>query len=116
MAPEYTIGLSANYEIELENGGALIPHIQVSYSDDYYAFDINTPETRVDAHSIVDARVAWIVNENVQVDFFVKNLTDEEVLTRAVIHSQIKDGQPMNSVQANWNDPRTWGISLKYTF
>jgi len=116
MAPEYTIGLSANYEITLSNDGALIPHIQVNYSDDYYAFDVNTPETKVDAHAIVDARVTWIINEDVQVDFFVKNLTDEEVLTRAVIHSQIRDSKPLNSVQANWNDPRTWGVSLKYTF
>jgi outer membrane receptor protein involved in Fe transport len=116
MAPEYTIGLSANYVIELDNDGALIPHIQASYSDDYYAFDINSPETKVDAHVIVDARLTWIINENVKVDFFVKNLTNEEVLTRAVVHSQIKDGQPINSVQANWNDPRTWGASLKYTF
>lgn len=116
MAPEYTIGLAANYEFALSNGGALIPHIQISYSDDYYAFDVNTPETKVDAHATVDARLTWLVNEDVQVDFFVKNLTDEAVLTRAVVHSQIRDSKPLNSVQANWNDPRTWGASLKYTF
>lgn len=116
MAPEYTVGLAANYEFGLSNGGALIPHIQVTYSDEYYAFDVNTPETKVDAHAIVDARLTWLINDDVQVDFFVKNLTDEEVLTRAVVHSQIVDAQPINSVQANWNDPRTWGASLKYTF
>ncbi|XQW86329.1 TonB-dependent receptor [Thalassotalea piscium] len=116
MAPEYTIGLSANYEIVLDNDSALIPHIQVNYSDDYYAFDVNTPETKVDAHAMVDARVSWIVNEDVQVDFFVKNLTDKAVLTRAVVQTQIRNNQPINSVQANWNDPRTWGVSLKYSF
>lgn len=116
MAPEYTVGLAANYEFGLSNGGALIPHIQITYSDEYYAFDVNTPETKVDAHAIVDARLTWLINDDVQVDFFVKNLTDEEVLTRAVVHSQIVDAQPINSVQANWNDPRTWGASLKYTF
>lgn len=116
MAPEYTIGFSANYEFALSNDGALIPHIQVNYSDDYYAFDVNTPETKVDAHAMIDARVTWIINEDVQVDFFVKNLTDEAVLTRAVVQSQIRDAKPLNSVQANWNDPRTWGVSLKYAF
>ena len=116
MAPEYTVGLAANYEFGLSNGGALIPHVQITYSDEYYAFDVNTPETKVDAHAIVDARLTWLINDDVQVDFFVKNLTDEEVLTRAVVHSQIVDAQPINSVQANWNDPRTWGASLKYTF
>ena len=116
MSPEYTIGLAATYEIDLGDGAYLIPHVQVNYSDDYYAFDINIPEAKVDAHAIVDARLTWIVSENVQVDFFMKNATDKEVLTRAVVHSQIRDGKPLNSIQANWNDPRTWGASLKYTF
>jgi iron complex outermembrane receptor protein len=116
MSPEYSIGLAATYEADLGNGGFLIPHIQVNYSDDYYAFDTNIPEAKVDAHAMVDARVSWIINEDVQMDFFVKNLTDEEVLTRAVVHSQIRDAKPLNSVQANWNDPRTWGASIKYTF
>jgi len=116
MAPEYTLGLGINYEFTLGNDGALIPHLQISYSDDYYAFDVNSPETKVDAHAIVDARMSWIINEDVQVDFFIKNLTDEAILTRAVVHSQIRDGQPINSVQANWNNPRTWGASLKYSF
>jgi outer membrane receptor protein involved in Fe transport len=116
MAPEFTLGLGATYEIDLGNGALLIPHIQVSYSDDYYAFDLNIPETKVDAHAIVDARVSWIISESVQMDFFVKNLTNEAVLTRAVVHSQIRDSKPLNSVQANWNDPRIWGASIKYTF
>ncbi|MFT7006100.1 MAG: iron complex outermembrane receptor protein [Colwellia sp.] len=116
MAPEYTVGFGATYEVDLGNGAFVIPHIQVSYSDDYYAFDTNIPEAKVDAHAMVDARVSWIINENVKMDFFVKNLTDEAVLTRAVVHSQIIDSKAANSVQANWNDPRTWGVSLKYTF
>ena len=116
MSPEYSIGLAATYEVDLGNGAFLIPHIQLNYSDDYYAFDTNIEEAKVDAHAMIDARVSWIINENVQVDFFVKNLTDEAVLTRAVVNSKIIDSKPANSVQANWNDPRTWGASLKYTF
>lgn len=116
MAPEYTIGLGATYEVYLGDNSYVIPHIQVNYSDKYYAFDTNIPEAKVDAHAMVDARVSWIIKENIQMDFFVKNLTDEVILTRAVVHSQIRDSKPLNSVQANWNDPRTWGVSLKYTF
>ncbi|PAJ76281.1 TonB-dependent receptor [Pseudoalteromonas sp. NBT06-2] len=116
MSPEYSLGFAATYEVDLGNDSYLIPHIQVNYSDAYYAFDLNIPETKVDAHAMIDARISWVVTENIQVDVFVKNLTDEAVLTRAVVHSQIVDSKPVNSVQANWNDPRTWGASLKYTF
>lgn len=116
MSPEYTLGLAATYEHHLGGDAYLIPHLSINYSDDYYAFDTNIDEVKVDAHAMVNARMTYIINENVQIDFFVQNLTDEEVLTRGVVHSQIVNGAPANSVQANWNNPRIWGASFKYTF
>ena len=62
------------------------------------------------------ARVSWEVNENLNIDFFANNLTDEEVLTRAVVQSQVLNSLPINSIQANWNNPRTYGVSLQYKF
>ncbi len=116
MAPDYSIGLSANYEFYLGDDEYVIPHIQLNYLDDYYAFDVNIPEVKVDAHVIADARVTWLVNDALTVEAFVKNIGDREVLTRSVVHSQIRNGLPINSVQANWNNPRTWGLSLRYNF
>jgi iron complex outermembrane receptor protein len=116
MSPKYSIGLAATYEFDLGGSSYLIPHIQTNYVDDFYAFDINIPEVKVDAHFMANARVTWVVNENLQVDMFVNNLTNKTVLTRAVVHSQIVNSLPVNSVQANWNTPRTWGVSLKYIF
>ncbi|TMO62488.1 TonB-dependent receptor [Pseudoalteromonas aurantia] len=116
MSPEYTLGLAATYEYELGNDAYLIPHISIKYSDDYYAFDTNIDEVKVDAHAIIDARLTYIINDNIQLDFFVQNVGDEQVLTRGVVHSQIVNGAPANSVQANWNNPRIWGASFKYTF
>ena len=116
MSPEYTLGLAATYEYDLGDESYLIPHISMKYSDDYYAFDTNIEEVKVDAHAMVSARMTYIMNENLQLDFFIQNLTDKEVLTRGVVHSQIVNGAPANSVQANWNNPRTWGASLKYSF
>ncbi|MBT3136206.1 TonB-dependent receptor [Alteromonas sp. ALT199] len=116
MSPDYTLGLSARYEYSLPNGGYLTPYLHVNFVDDHYAFDINIPETKVDAHAMVTARISWEVNENLNVDFFANNLTDEEVLTRAVVQSQVLNGLPINSIQANWNNPRTYGVSLQYKF
>ncbi|GGD58475.1 TonB-dependent receptor [Lacimicrobium alkaliphilum] len=115
MSPGYTFGLSGRYEIELDEG-LLTPYLQLTFVDDYYAFDTNIPEAKVDAHIMANARISWEINDNIQLDVFANNLTDEAVLTRAVVHSQIVDGLPINSVQANWNNPRTFGISLKYSF
>ena len=116
MSPEYTLGFTARYEHEISADSYLTPYLQVTLVDDYYAFDTNIPEAEVDAHAMVDFRLVYTVNENLEVEAFVKNLTDEEVLTRAVVHSQIIGGLPANSVQASWNNPRTWGLTAKYTF
>ena len=116
MSPDYTLGLSARYEYALSNGGYVTPYLHVNFVDDHYAFDINIPETKVDAHAMVTARVSWEVNENLNIDFFANNLTDEEVLTRAVVQSQVLNSLPINSIQANWNNPRTYGVSLQYKF
>ncbi|MBG9996345.1 TonB-dependent receptor [Pseudoalteromonas sp. NZS127_1] len=116
MAPEYSMGLSARYEFSLGGDSYLVPYIQMNYLDDYYAFDTNIPEVRVDAHLMADARLTWFINDSVQIEAYVKNIGDKAILTRGVVHSQIVDGLPANSVQANWSNPRTWGASLKYQF
>jgi len=117
LSPEFSFGFSATYDFFLPNDSTLSPSVNVNYVDDYYAFDVNTPETRVDAHAIADARLTWRHGEKgIEVEAFILNIGDEQVITRAVVHSQLRNNLPINSVQANWNDPRTWGVSLRYNF
>ena len=121
LAPEFTFGLGGAYDFHLNSSklgrSVLTPSIQLKYVDDYYAFDVNIPETLQDSHVISDARLTWSLKEDtVRAEIFVMNMFDEEVLTRAVVHSQLVGGLPINSVQANWNNPRTFGASLRYAF
>lgn len=44
----------------------------MSYSGDYYAFDLNIPETKFDEHAFFDAPVTWIINENMQMKCLLK--------------------------------------------
>ena len=117
LSPEYTAGLSVLYDMQLANGSILTPYVGLNYVGSYYAFDINIPEVEQDAHLNADLRLTW-VNEDagLTLEAFMLNALDEEVMTRAVVHSQIVDGLPANSVQVNWNNPRTWGFSLKHSF
>jgi iron complex outermembrane receptor protein len=117
LAPEYTVSLAAAYDIQLSGGSVLTPSISLTSVDDYYAFDVNIPEVQQDAYTNVDARLTWTNDDKgIAIDAFVMNATDEQVLVRAVVHSQIVNNLPANSVQANWNNPRTWGVSFRYSF
>lgn len=88
MTSEYTLGLSALYHFYLDETSYLTPYIQLSYKDDYYAFDTNIPEVKVNAHLMADARLTWTVNDRTDIQFFIENLTNQNVLSRAVVHSQ----------------------------
>lgn len=117
LAPEYTVNFAAVYDIHMSGGSVLRPSINLQLVDDYYAFDVNIPETKQDGYLNADARLTWFLEDKgIAIEAFVMNLTDEEVLVRAVVHSQIINGLPANSVQANWGNPRTWGVSFRYSF
>ena len=65
---------------------------------------------------MINARVSWEVNDQLTLEAYIDNLTDKTVMTRAVVHSQIRNGLPINSVQANYNNPRMAGVTVKYAF
>ncbi len=115
MSPEHSIGLSVYYDFNLSSGDLITPYLKLNYLDDYYAFDVNIPETQVASHWMLDANITWQIDD-LTLALFVKNVTNETVLTRAVVHSQIVNGLPANSIQANWNNPRTLGLTIKYAY
>ena len=114
LSPEYQIGVSAAYTIYLGDM-ILTPSATINFVDDYYAFDVNIPEVKVDAHNIINLRLSLEMMEG-QLFFeaFMLNAGDEEVITRAVVHSQLQGAIPFNSIQVNYNNPTTWGLSAKY--
>lgn len=116
FSPKLNISLSSLYQIELESYGIVSSFVTVNYIDDYFAFDTNIPETLVDSHYIINAQVHWEPSSNWKISLNIDNLTDKSVMTRSVVHSQLVNGLPANSVQANWNDPRTYEIRLHYLF
>ena len=117
LSPEYTLGIFAKYDFTLPNGTTLSPSVSTTFVGDYFGFDTNIPETKVESHAITNIRATWESGRTgLEVSAFVNNVTDETVLKRAVVHSQLVNALPANSVQANWNNPRVWGMSAKYSF
>jgi len=117
LSPEFTLSFNASYVIDLANGSTLTPYLQTTWVDDYYTFDVNIPETLQDSHTKTDIRLTWRnADGDIAIEGFVLNAEDEEVLARTVVHSQLPDGVPTSSVQANYANPRTWGLSLRANF
>lgn len=124
LSPAYQASVGVSYSIRLGNS-TLTPSVNTTLVDDYYAFDVNIPEVLQPSHYIIDARLTWATDGGLEVDLFALNINDEAVITRAVVHSQRADvtvnevlvkGVPLNSVQVNYNNPRTYGASIRYRF
>ncbi len=114
MSPEFTLGSQVSYNWALDNNSVITPYVQVYYSDSYYGFDLNMPGNKQDSYAKWDLRLMWDSPSGaIHLNAFVLNVTDEEVFTRALIFNPTPT---VGSIQANWNNPRTWGVSMRYNF
>jgi outer membrane receptor protein involved in Fe transport len=116
ISPEFTIGTQVSYDFELANNSIITPYVQLYHSDDYYGFDLNMPGNNQDSFTRWDLRLMWDSPTGVfHVNAFVLNASDEEVFNRALIFNPGSDPE-LGSIQTNWANPRTWGVSVRYNF
>ena len=114
-SPEWTGQLRATYDIDLGNIGGLTLSSDVSYQDDMYTnspIDTNNPiktAQQADAYYIWNASLAWLSSdESWRVAVEGKNLNDERELVNS-FDIELVAG-------AGYNPPRTWAVSVGYTF
>jgi len=116
MSPDFTFGTQVSYNWVLANNSVITPYVQLYYSDDYYGFDLNMPGNKQDSYARWNLRLMWdSPSGNWHVNAFVLNAGNEEVFTRALIFNPGSDPE-LGSIQTNWNNPRTWGVAVRYTF
>ena len=116
LSPEFSTGLQVSYDVVLGNGSVLTPFLQTTYTGKYYAHDVNVPGVDQGAHTKSDLRLIWTsANSRIQAQAFVLNVEDEAVLNRVVVFNP-GGTVDLASLQAHWNNPRTWGVSVTYNF
>ena len=116
LSPEFSAGAQIGYDVVLANGSVVTPFAQTTYTGDYYAHDVNLPGTDQAAHTKSDLRLIWTsADSRIQAQAFVLNVENEAVLNRVVVFNP-GGTQDLASLQAHWNNPRTWGLSVSYSF
>ena len=116
LSPDLTLGLQVGYDFELAGGSVLRPFLQTTYTSEYAAHDVNVEGVFQDAHTKSDVRLVWVnADGNLEIQGYVLNIEDEAVLNRVVVFNP-GGTTDLASLQANWNNPRTWGVSLSYSF
>tara|TARA_X000001388_G_C2229515_1_gene122562 strand:+ start:406 stop:2643 length:2238 start_codon:yes stop_codon:yes gene_type:complete len=111
QSPKLTFALSADYEIETENGGLVTLGGAISYKDEQFFSEFNTSRLSQDAYTIADARISYLLpNSDIEISLWGKNITDEEIVGGAFA---ISSGR---SIGRTFLPPRTYGIGFKTSF
>jgi iron complex outermembrane receptor protein len=108
-SPEYSGSVYASYDIDLGSAGKLIPYAIVTFSGKFFGQPFNSPLDTQKAFEKIDLRLTWQVNDRVELQGFVTNVTDKATATRFVF-----GGGP--ALQASFAPPRQYGARASFKF
>ena len=110
FSPDLTVNFGASYYLDLGGSGSLTPAMSASYSGSYRATNEPFFWSVQPSYVTLDLSTMWNSQDGkYTVRGFVNNVTNETVLTNAVVFSR---GRAM----ADYSAPRTAGVRLSYNF
>lgn len=110
-APEWKTFVAAEYEYPIADKGDLLFRVDYGYTDDYFTHAENTPVTRHNPDfELFNARVGFTsAEEKWRVALWGKNLMDKD-------STRMREVNFFGVPRATYNAPRTYGVSVKYSF
>lgn len=112
LSPEWSLSAGVQYRFQ-HNDWDIIPRVDVHYQSDIYADIYNDAWNKAPGWANVNATLA-INNPSLRlnVQFYVKNLFDEDAITQAAV-----DGASLGNLRGvSYLDPRTYGVSVTKRF
>jgi len=106
QAPKWTFNTTARYGIQVGEG-ELYAFTDWAYKTSANFFLYESVEFRSNAYWLGGLRVGYVFNDRLDVSAFVRNITDEE---------QLEGGIDFNNLTGFVIEPRTYGITARYSF
>lgn len=110
-APQTSGNAFARYEFGLTESVDASLQVEANWTDDYYLSVSNEPWSREGGVTLLNASAQffWGADRDWSLTFWGRNLTDETYRT-----SYNDDG--IFDLYTNWSQPRTYGLTLAYTY
>lgn len=108
-SPQWTGAVFAGYEIDLGSLGTLTPFAIMNFSSSFFGQPFNSILERQEAFQKIDLRLTWAPTENLSIQGFVNNVTDEQTINRFVWGGG-------GALQASFAPPRQWGALVSVRF
>jgi len=107
--PENTFNIGLEYQLPLD-GNELSFRVDYAYTDDIFNDAQNSPFLFQESYGLLNARVRFSLQENLDVVIFGDNLTDERVIESG------DSNFGLGFHEANFNRPREYGLTVRYRF
>ena len=112
-SPKYSFNLGFVYERVLESGAAIELSAQAAWKDEIFFDSFNRDNLKSDPYVLVDTYIAYTTaDEHWRIGLYGRNLFDKTVPVTGSIGAGFM-GLPVNH---RYNDPRTYGIRIKYQY
>ena len=108
-SPDWTGAVFAGYDIDLGSFGTLTPFAIMTFSSSFFGQPFNSVLERQESFQKIDLRLTYAPTENVSIQAFVNNVTDEQTINRFVWGGGA-------ALQASFAPPRQWGALLSVRF
>ncbi len=109
--PEVSFGLRATYDKDLANGGNITASAAYTYTGDQFYTEFNDPRMAADDYGIIDGNLKYTFPDDaLSVNFWVRNLTDEMVVSGAFAVSTSR------TITGTYLPPRQYGVTVGYEF
>ncbi len=105
-APEWIFNMTGRYAIPVQ-GGEFFAYTDWAFKDETNFFLYDSIEFGEDGYWQGGLRAGWKGDNGLDASVFVRNITDEVVLT---------GGIDFNNLTGFVNEPRTWGVEIGYHF
>lgn len=121
FAADWTGSLAADFAFPVSNTSDIYGRVGFAFKGDHIADPTRAPYARDENYQLWDARIGWR-NDRWDISAWGKNLTDEtygRVYTSNVfggIFGAADAGASTLNYRAWINDPRMWGITVRYDF
>ncbi len=110
FSPELTLNALVRYDFEAFGGNFMAVQVDGTMSDDFFLAVSNTPWSKVDSYSKVNARIELYSGDDTwNVALWARNLTDD-------IHRTALYNDGLDNFWQDYSAPRTYGVTLGYNF
>jgi iron complex outermembrane receptor protein len=109
--PEFAFGLRATYDKDLPSGANITASAAYTYTGGQFYTEFNDPRMAADDYGLVDANLKYTFpNQDLSVNLWVRNLTNEMVVSGAFAISTSR------TITGTYLPPRQYGVTVGYEF